>query len=54
MIKQGVVRKGKSPSVVSSEPSEVIKKGEALLKDEHVPKRPETLAAKIHIPEEEL
>lgn len=54
MIKQGVVRKGKSPSAVSGKPSETIKKGEALLMDEHVPKRLETLVEKIHIPEEEL
>lgn len=54
MIKQGVVRKGVSPSAVSGKPSELIKSGEALTRAEKMPKRPETLQAKIQISEEEL
>ena len=54
MIKQGVVRKGTSPSAVSSKPSEMIKSGEAVLRSEKAPKRPELLQKKIHISAEEL
>lgn len=54
MIKQGVVRAGKSPSAVSGRPSEMIKAGEALLRREKTPKRAESLAQRVYIPKEEL
>lgn len=54
MIKQGVIRTGKSPSAASGKPSDMIKKGEALRHDEKIPKGPEALEGQIPIDEKEL
>lgn len=43
MTKNGQIQIGKTPSVVSGDPSEIIKKGEALCKDEEAPLRLEDL-----------
>ena len=50
MIKTGKVEKGKTPSEVSGKPSEKIRKGVPLTRDEKVPgKTVEKLASQISI-----
>lgn len=51
MIKTGVVQTGRTPSPVSGKPSQIIKSGEAVRRNEKAPASPEDLRGKIDIPE---
>jgi len=54
VIKQGILKKGVTPSAVSGKPADMIKSGEALRRHEKLPRRPENLQDQIHISNEEL
>jgi hypothetical protein len=53
MIKQGIVKPG-SPSAVSSKPSTMVKKGEAIRPHEKVPRGPESLRGQIPLESDPL
>jgi len=54
MTKSGVVEKGKTPSVRSGRPSELIKRGEAVCRGESPAPTPERLRGQIPLTEDEL